>query len=961
MAYDDLIVLIPSHSLEDFPVELADDEAASLLNSFVVPWHPALLAAAKALPRWHRADDPPDAAQRRLIMLPKNCESWVPAGWAERVSGEGAVVVRGMTDRTEMLQLALLPLDGQFQVSADLAADFLALGFCYLQIELLTRKMRNFSNLDEVHLQREAVAAAEAALAGDETTARTRLRSCFEVLTEGRERFYSVDCYLLDLCLLIPRLADQHLIDTLLNLKPMNLLVSASDLPEIARENPAALAAVREAWDRGTLDVAGGEYREAATPLLPPGSILWQLRRGRTEFETLLGHRPKMWARRRYGVFPQLPQILKKSGFHGDLHAVLDDGIYPDAEHTKIRWEGIDGSVIDAVSRIPLAADSASSYLRFATRMAESMDDDQVAGLIFARWPEVKAPWFDDLRRMHQYSPVLGRFVTFDDFFRHTDNQGRLTSYKPHEYLTPFLVQSVAYQEINPISRYTGHFLRRQQYESGCWHHGLRAILTGRSPDAATSSEVERLLEELPDDATPEAVQQADEQVAAFASDGARRLADLVMSGGGQQPGYLVLNPLGFRRVVGLELPGNASGGAETPAGTAAGADATPQRVTVDLPGAGFAWIPSVPAETPPAALPMAEPNLLRNELFEVHISEQTGGLMQIKGYGRSPNRLSQQLNYRFSRERTFRIGEGDDAEEIKSHYAEMRVETSEVRSAGPVLGEIVTAGQIVDQKTGQRLAGFRQAFRVWRHRPVLELNIDLDVDRMPDAEPWHNYYAARFAWNDETASLTRSMLQGAHEIREDRFESPHYIEIAADAHRTTILPMGLPFQRKTGPRMIDSLLVVPKEGRRRFQFVIAIDQNYPMQAALDAMTPPAVIPTAGGPPRSGAAGWFFHLNARSVQIQEILPLLAEPVDAAEAWSQTESESPKLIADAGCGLRLMETEGRSVRARLRCLRPPVRARQRDLLGKTITDLTIDGDAVLIDLVPYEIADVEIGW
>ena len=34
---------------------------------------------------------------------------------------------------------------------------------------------------------------------------------------------------------------------------------------------------------------------------------------------------------------------------------------------------------------------------------------------------------------------------------------------------------------------------------------------------------------------------------------------------------------------------------------------------------------------------------------------------------------------------------------------------------------------------------------------------------------------------------------------------------------------------------------------------------------------------------------------------------------------------------------------------------------RDLLGKTITDLTIDGDAVLIDLVPYEIADVEIGW
>jgi len=59
MFYEDLIVLIPSHSLEDFPAELGEDEAASLLNSFAVAWHPALLADAKLLPRWHRADDPP--------------------------------------------------------------------------------------------------------------------------------------------------------------------------------------------------------------------------------------------------------------------------------------------------------------------------------------------------------------------------------------------------------------------------------------------------------------------------------------------------------------------------------------------------------------------------------------------------------------------------------------------------------------------------------------------------------------------------------------------------------------------------------------------------------------------------------------------------------------------------------------------------------------------------------------
>jgi alpha-mannosidase len=205
MTFDDLLILIPSHSLEDFPAEQGESEAASLLNSFAVPWHPALLAAAKVLPRWHRADDPPDSTQRRLILVPSCAESWLPAGWAERLETEGCTVIRNLSDRTEMLQAALAPLDPGSAVDPELAADFLALGTCHLLLELLTRKMRHFSNLDEVHLQREVVGAAEAAVAGDAETARTRLQSCFDLLAESRERFYPVDCFLIDLCLLIPR------------------------------------------------------------------------------------------------------------------------------------------------------------------------------------------------------------------------------------------------------------------------------------------------------------------------------------------------------------------------------------------------------------------------------------------------------------------------------------------------------------------------------------------------------------------------------------------------------------------------------------------------------------------------------------------------------------------------------------------------------------------------------------
>ena len=58
-------------------------------------------------------------------------------------------------------------------------------------------------------------------------------------------------------------------------------------------------------------------------------------------------------------------------------------------------------------------------------------------------------------------------------------------------------------------------------------------------------------------------------------------------------------------------------------------------------------------------------------------------------------------------------------------------------------------------------------------------------------------------------------------------------------------------------------------------------------------------------------------------------------------------------------VRLRETEGRYRTVRLRCFRTPLSARQCDFLGNTITDLTIDGDAVVIGVTAHEICDVEV--
>ena len=467
MTYQDVVVLHPGHGLEDFPTDLPDDQSAGLLNAFAVVWHPALLAAVKVLPRECRADDPPASSEGRLILVPAACEDRLPEGWIDQARSETGTIVSGLSQREDLVNAILRPPELSATIDAEIVADFFALGTCRLLLELLTRRMHHFGSMDEGHLQREAIAAAEAAVVGDLVAARTRLKAAFELLTEARERFYPVECYLLDLCLLIPRLADAHLTRELAGSKPKSVLATASDFDAILHEKPEFREQFQRAFDSGAVDLLGGEWHERPVPILPLTSTLREFELGHRSFQRTLNRTPTTWARRRYGFATLVPQILRRYGYQAALHIALDDGIYPDAEQSKIRWEGCDGSVIDATTQIPLAGDSAASYLRFPSRMAESMQQDQTAAVIWARWPEVKSPFWNDLERIHQYSPVLGRFVSFRDFFEHTEDPGRVSRFEEREYLSPFLIQAVAAQETDPVSRFRRHFQRRARFDAG--------------------------------------------------------------------------------------------------------------------------------------------------------------------------------------------------------------------------------------------------------------------------------------------------------------------------------------------------------------------------------------------------------------------------------------------------------------------------------------------------------------
>ncbi len=1009
---NDVVILIPCHSLEDFPTDLGEKPAEGILNAFAVAWHPWVLAQTRSLPGWHRADSPPEPITGRLIIVPTACEDRLESDWIGRQRDAGSFVISGIHKRDELLTEVLTaarnwtppsqsadggttPFVGEIpsgtgptsvisspeQLDPELVADFLALGTTHLLVELLSRQMHYFGEIDEMRLRREAVEAAEALVAGRTDDVKQRLANCFEALHEARERFYPTDSYLLDMCLLVPNMVDDKLIPLLTDSKPLSFLMTARDADEIARDKPEIAKLLREAVQRETVEVLGGEWSEVPSPLLPLESLLHDIRRGRATYQRLFRKEPTTWARRRFGLHPLLPQILTKSGYSAACHFLLDDGIYPDSENSKLRWEGCDNTTIDAISRLPVAADSATSYLRLPQRLAESMNQDQAAGLIIARWPDVRSPFFGDLLRGVKYSPVIGRFATFREFFERTDTPMRHSRYEAGEYLTPFLTRSVAAREANPISRYADHFDRRQRFDSALWLRSMAAALRGRRLHEIDSSIAERLVEEAGPDVGPVSNLPASEgtkvaarpvenlphedALAELAGAGQRELAQTILHGTTEKTaGVFVVNPLSFTRRVPVAWPSNLALPAHSGPVKGVFESETTRQALVEIPGCGFVWLPTTSGgraakRTTDENLktPLFENNVLRNEFFEVHISPETGGIQRLKEYGRKPNRLSEQLAFRFPRERSITVTQDDREFAEKSFYSASRCHGVEVISRGPWLGEVQTTGEIFDQKTDAVLATFRQRFRLWRGRRVLDIDIMLDAVKMPDGEPWTNYFGVRWAWLDSTAALTRSVLGTAQPVGQDRFESPHYIEIADEDTRTTIITHGLPFHRKIGRRMCDSLLIVEGETRRRFHFSIAFEQPYPLQAAIDSMTPAVVIPTEIGPPRCGTTGWFLHVDAPNVQLTRLTDLMDEPRTDAGSWETTDSISPP--SGSGFAVRLQEAEGRRQSVALRCFRTPLSVRLRDFTGRTTGQPRIDGDVVRLELSAFEIADLEL--
>jgi alpha-mannosidase len=953
-----LSALIP-HDGKQPPGDLPDATAQNAWCAVSALWHPSLLARASGLPRIEPIEDPSGPSPRSIRLAVGGMLDRLPSGYRTQAEDAGAVLLESGPDRDatireiqEILGAVGTPETSDDPAMIDTARDFLALGLAYWMVRDLSIAMGHHDAIHEEALARETLAGADAWQAGDRPTAVNRLRAAFEVLTQARERSYSVDAYLLDLCLLDPALPAGSLAGPLATRVAITFLAQADAIEAQARQDPERIAALCQAVTDGWVDVAGGSYAEAEDALLPLESTLWQYRRGGDVYREHLEERNvETFARRRFGLSNQTPQIVRRFGFRFAVHFALDGGRFPTRQEPKRLWESPDGSSLESLLRVPMPADRPSRGPMFPWLLAATMRNDHVATVPLVHWPEPVASWYVDLRRAATHSPVFGRWTTLNDYFHLTDRPYETFRPQPDAYATPFLAQSAARREPEPISRLARHHRLRAGVEAVHWTRALALALSSALQGAPADPSEHDPSDDL--DAVEARIETGEHAEAATALGTleplwAKALAAKIGAAGvgdhpKARPGYLVFNPLGVARRVAVMLP-DASADLR-PEGGLRAAQLTDEGVAavVDVPAFGFAWAPRESDPERPAA-PLgnvsASGRILKNESIELEVDDESGGVRAIMAIGESTARLGQQVVMTG-------LGESDG----RPIVSRMKRERFEVEFAGPALVQAVATSRLVHPADGRTLARVDLRYRLWTGRPMAEIDAtvsDLDPEwtaAAAGADPWKHYLAFRWAWPDANAMLRR-LATFAPELTElERPETPDAIDISTRRQRTAMIFGGLPYHQKAGGRMLDTILVAGAETGRRFRVGVVLDLEHPFHAVQDGIAPAPVVATEDGPPAMGDRGWLMHVDHKAIVVTHV------------------GFTPTTFADRGWGLvvHVLESGGHAARGRLRFFRNPTWARQCDFQGEAVVDLSVDGDAVLLDLMPNELARIEVSF
>jgi alpha-mannosidase len=801
--------LLPGPSLEDFPTEVSEPVAASLLATWTALWHPVLLSTA-GVPRWQRADGASPPTVEEWIAVPESSVARLPGDFISQAISSGARLIQG-SDRSAALRGAGLAATAWDE-------DFFALGFAYLQIQLMTRRLRYSSNLNEELFAQAVCAAAIATAHGQPKEIRGHLQQAFDLLAQERDHYFSGDPHLIDVALVASSSSPADVLDELHSNHPNNLLVGSDTIEQLARRADELVPQIKARIQAGELSLAGG-LPDEMVPLacLSASDVRIRLAEGRRVYQEICDASPAAFARLTEGCAGDLAGPLGAAGYRGAIFADFLAGLSSGESEGKLRWEG-GGGRMDAITAEPLDASSQASLLAIGPKLGKGLDAGGTATAVLAHWAGRRSTAFNDLCRAAKWTLALGKFRTLARYFSETAS--------PYHSFRP------------PADRDSGSWLE-ERVSAG---HGAPltelAQVARRHVWNGHSQQLRSLLQSA-------------------SGSRAQEISELLPALGGQPQttgnSIVLLNPWSWpsRTIVDCQANGCRASAAVYATETVNG------RVSaaIDVPAMGFATVVAdqpVPRRKWWPCRAIADRMGLRNEFLEVAIDERSGGIQAVYSASQRGTLGAWQLARHESRW-------GDEP------YTKMVAESIRAVATQGLTGSIEVRGTLCDA-AGKTTDQFLVRYSLPRGQRGIQIDVELQplLELLPD--PWQSYVAGRTAWDDETASLKPIVRSRLRLAKNRRLFAPLGVLVQGASHTLLISGNGLPAHCRSGARMLDTLLLVCGESEVRQRLNLIFDSPRPVAAAYESVAPSE---THHGWQLPADSGWFFAVDQANVMASD--------------------------------------------------------------------------------------------
>jgi alpha-mannosidase len=892
---------------------VSEEEAARYLNANAALWHPRALKGAPSLPQSILLPDLKAAERGQLYVLASDLPREIAGAWLEQARVAGALVLSATADRKQTLR-DLEQLLTEFDVATDLASSpeelvesFVALGFGVLQVHALLEAMDHQDVLSLTELQQDVRDALGALKRHDDVQSRAHLTDAAKRLRAARDAVYPAEIYLLEV-LVLDAVSEAESSDEQ-QPRPFTLTATGAELLELATRQPDYVEKLRDRVSQDIIEICSGRFLNRRDSWLPLESIAWNLVRGLQVTWQLFDREVRSFAGNE-AVSNSVAGVLVAAGFSS---AVIIEEINKNSQRSTVSFcEPASGKQVAVLHVDGQTAENPSTFIHLAYSLYRTIMSDFSATLTLVRRKSSRDAAYTDWQKLDDLCPIFGKWTTVS---RYLDQVSESQTSASIPFAEPAVRGSAGVESRETMAKLARHYRLRRALDSAFILTGMYRAIVGERDDLGLAERIHSAEEQLERGEDSEAV------LAVLCDEAARALAARLQSSASRDlPGFMLFNPCSFARRAAVHI--SDFEGALPVGGPvrASQLDGSVARLVVDLPGLGYAWIGNTgPGAAVAGRQDLADQWHVRNEFFEAEIDASTGGLRTFADRRGRGSGIRQEL--------------------ISSVGSIMRARQLTVGSSGPALGEIVSEGDILVD--GQAAASFRQIFRAWAGRPILEIEIELAAKRVPVVEGQTPYLASRLTWTDEMIRLSCE-CQGHGALLEDEwFEAPQFFHLQRGAVKTLVITGGLTLQRRAQRQAVDMLLLKAGEASGIFKLAQALNQEFPYHAAQAFVTPMVAVPVFKGPPAVGAAAWIFHVGAANALLTGLKPL-AGNLHGVEA-------------------RLLECGGFPGPVELRSVRRPLRAAILDLCGNVIREARCHGDTVVVPIEPEEYIQVKVEY